>query len=97
MNAPTTTRMPRMVEIKNNASTHKYEAFLDEKKAGVCHYHLDGKTITFTHTVVDPECEGRKWGSRLAKHVLDESRANGLKVVPTCTPQRSPNSVWPQP
>ncbi len=45
---------------------------------------LEGKTITFTHTVVEPEFEGKGVGSALAKHVLDDSRAQGLKVVPAC-------------
>lgn len=73
-----------MIEIKNCVADHLYEAFLDGKPAGVCHYKLGGKTITFTHTVVDPEFEGKGIGSTLAKHVLDDSRAQGLKVVPAC-------------
>lgn len=69
-----------MIEIKNNVAGNVYEAFLDGKVAGACHYRLDGKTITFTHTVVDPAFEGKGFGSALAKHVLDDSRALGLKV-----------------
>ena len=73
-----------MIEIKNNVAGHLYQAFLDDKAAGACHYKLDGKTITFTHTVVDPAFEGKGVGSALAKYVLEESRSRGLKVVPAC-------------
>lgn len=73
-----------MIEVKNNPTANLYEAFLDGKSAGVCHYRIDGQTITFTHTVVDPEFEGKGVGSAIAKHVLDDSRAHGFKVVPTC-------------
>ncbi len=73
-----------MIEIRNNSAAQRYEAFLDGEQAGVCHYKLDGKTITFTHTVVDPAFEGKGVGSAQAKYVLDESRSRGLKVVPAC-------------
>ncbi len=73
-----------MIEIRNNVAGLVYEAVLDGKQAGVCHYELDGKTVTFTHTVVEPEFAGKGIGSALAKYVLEESRSRGLQVVPAC-------------
>ena len=40
--------------------------------------------ISFTHTEVDPSCEGRGFGSRLAAAALDDARRQGLRVLPLC-------------
>jgi predicted GNAT family acetyltransferase len=47
-------------------------------------YRTDAETITFTHTVVDPEYEGRGIGSRLAARILDDAVERGLRIVPRC-------------
>jgi len=38
-----------------------------------------------THTVVEPEFEGRGVGGRLARGALDLIRSSGSRVVPLCT------------
>ena len=40
--------------------------------------------VTFTHTVVEPEHEGKGIGSRLARWVLDDAVARGLRISPRC-------------
>jgi predicted GNAT family acetyltransferase len=40
--------------------------------------------MTFTHTEVAPEVEGRGIASRLVQGALEQARAQGLKVVPRC-------------
>ena len=40
--------------------------------------------ILLTHTEIDPSCEGRGYGSLLARAVLDAARADGLQVAPLC-------------
>jgi len=57
---------------------------MDGAVAGTCEYVVEGSTITFTHTVVDPVFEGQGIGSALAKRALDDARAGGLKVVAQC-------------
>lgn len=47
-------------------------------------YTLDGEVITFTHTVVPSELEGRGIASRLIGHALEDVKARGLRVVPQC-------------
>ena len=41
--------------------------------------------VVVTHTVVEPEFEGRGVGGRLARGALDLIRASGSEVVPLCT------------
>lgn len=47
-------------------------------------YRLRNGQITFIHTIVPPELEGRGVGSALARFALDVSAERGLKVVPKC-------------
>jgi uncharacterized protein len=73
-----------MLEFKHDQTNHLYQALRNGQLAGTCKYTIEGDVITFTHTVVEPKFEGAGVGSGLAKHVLDESRAKGLKVVAAC-------------
>ena len=70
-------------EIRNNTRAHRFELPVDGHLAKSW-YRLAPGVITFTHTDVPPELEGRGVGSRLARGALDFARAEGLKVVPLC-------------
>lgn len=50
----------------------------------VAEYHeRDGRRI-FSHTEVDPARQGQGLASRLVRHALDQERADGRAIVPTC-------------
>jgi hypothetical protein len=72
-----------MSEIHDNSADHRFELEADGHVA-MAHYKLAPGVITFTHTLVPKELEGRGIGSRLARGALDAARAQGLKVVPKC-------------
>lgn len=73
------------VQITRNDDEHRYEAHLDGAVAGYAEYVVDGSTITFTHTVVGDEYEGKGVASALARYSLDEVRSRGgMTVVPQC-------------
>jgi uncharacterized protein len=63
---------------------NRYELRVDGKLIGLLAYHRRGDRIAFTHTEVDPSCEGRGFGSRLAATALDDARRQGLTVAPLC-------------
>ena len=69
--------------VQNNTTKHRYELEV-EGHIAASYYHLSDGVITFTHTEVPKELEGKGIGSRLVKGALDQVRANGLKVVPQC-------------
>jgi hypothetical protein len=50
----------------------------------VAAYHRRNNRITFLHTEIDEECEGRGFGSRLAAAALADARRHGLEVLPLC-------------
>ena len=72
------------VEITDNAARTRVEARLDGEVAGFAAYRDRPGVREFTHTEVDPAYEGRGVGGALARAALDEARARGLRVVPSC-------------
>ena len=69
--------------IRNNTSLGRYELDV-EGHIAVAYYQRAGDVITLTHTEVPQELSGRGIGSQLARGVLDDVRAAGLKVVAKC-------------
>ena len=74
------------VIVTDNPAERRFEAHLDGELAGQLEYELAEGLMTFTHTFVDADFEGRGVGSALAQRALDDVRANrpGLAVVPEC-------------
>jgi predicted GNAT family acetyltransferase len=71
------------LQIRNNPAQSRYEVDIDGRLA-IVEYLLTGPNITFTHTEVPEELEGRGIGGRLARFVLEDARARGLAVIPLC-------------
>lgn len=69
--------------IHHDAAQSRFATSTDAGEA-VLEYIRDGQRITFTHTGVPPEAEGRGVGSALAMAGLDYARSEGLRVRPTC-------------
>jgi predicted GNAT family acetyltransferase len=72
------------ITITNKPAAHRYEATIGGELAGYSEYNLLSEAIMFTHTEVLPAFEGKGVGSAIAKHVLDEARAEGKHVIPVC-------------
>jgi hypothetical protein len=72
-----------MTEVRNNTAKHRYELEA-EGHIAAAYYALSGDIVTFTHTEVPKELEGKGIGSKLVKGALDQVRASGLKVVAQC-------------
>ncbi len=72
------------MEIKHNLQQNRFEIEIESHLA-VLEYRLDAGVITFTHTGVPSELEGRGLGSKLVRTGLDYARAQGLRVVPACS------------
>jgi predicted GNAT family acetyltransferase len=73
-----------MMTVTNHPDRHRYVIDVDGAEAGYSEYFLKPGVVVFTHTVVDPAFGGQGVGSTLARGVLDDSRAQGLRVVPQC-------------
>lgn len=71
------------MEVVDNRARHRFELEVDGAIAFAA-YERGVGIITFTHTIVPSELQGRGLGSILIKAALDAVRAEGLKVVPEC-------------
>lgn len=72
------------IRIEDRPGRSRYVLTLGEREAGFAEYVRQPGRTTFTHTVVDPEFEGRGLGSRLVRFVVEEAIARGDHVVPVC-------------
>ena len=73
-----------MLEITNDAAARRWEARLDGELAGYAEYRPGRGQVVFTHTVVEPQFEGRGVGSGLAKTALDAAVAAQQRIVAYC-------------
>ena len=69
--------------FRNNKSKNRFELEIDDHLAFV-DYEMSPGSIALTHTEVPKELGGRGVGSILAKAVLENVRAQGMKVEPRC-------------
>ncbi len=72
------------IEVQDNAARSRFEALMDGQVAGYAEYEREPGRITFTHTVVQPEFEGKGIGGRLAVAALDSAVAAQEAIVPVC-------------
>ena len=70
-------------DILNNEKQSRYETTVDGKTAFTA-YNREGDTMTFTHTEVPPELEGKGIAGAIVKYALNDARSNSLGVVAAC-------------
>ncbi len=71
--------------VADNPGEQRYELRSGQTVLGIASYHIDGEdAVIFTHTAVNPEEEGKGYGSRLARGALDDVRNSKRKVVARC-------------
>ena len=71
------------LEIRHNIAASRFEIQV-ENDIAMLDYRQRGNMITFTHTGVPTELEGRGIGSQLARAGLEYAREKSFKVVPLC-------------
>jgi uncharacterized protein len=62
----------------------RYEIEVEGEVAGFVSYRREDGVVDLVHTDVAPKWEGKGVGGALVKGALDDLRARGLKVRPTC-------------
>jgi predicted GNAT family acetyltransferase len=72
-----------MSDVVNDKARNRFELEVEGHLAA-SFYKMDGDVITFIHTEVPPELNGKGVGSRLVQGALDQARTAGWKVVPQC-------------
>ena len=72
------------IDVTNNEAARRWEARIGDDLAGYAEYRQAGDRVTFTHTMVFAQFEGRGIGSGLARAALDDAVSRGLRVTPRC-------------
>ncbi len=84
------------LEIVNNSDARRWEARSNGEVLGYSQYREEPGAIVFTHTVVEPQHEGRGIGSQLARTALDDAITRELRITPRCPFIRSYVERHPQ-
>lgn len=69
--------------VRDNSAKHRYELETDGLTAFVT-YRRKGDVVTILHAEVPEQLAGRGVGSALARGMLDDLRAQGVKLIVKC-------------
>ena len=72
------------VSVRKNEAKGQYEILVGREVAGFATYADANGVRNLPHTVVDPKFRGQGLSKPLMKAALDDARAEGLKVTPSC-------------
>jgi hypothetical protein len=72
-------------EVRHVPEGSRYEILEDGRVVGIADYADRGDVLVFHHTEVDAPLRGRELGAQLVRGALDDVRARGRTIVPTCS------------
>ncbi|RLQ84703.1 N-acetyltransferase [Mycetocola zhadangensis] len=70
--------------VTRNDEASQYEIRIGDTLAGFAAFRMHPGRISFTHTVIENEFEGRGLGSTLVREALADVAARGETIVPFC-------------
>ena len=71
-------------EVRHNAEQFRYEILRDGRVVGIAEYADHGDVLVFHHTEIDAPLRGDGLGAQLVQAALDDVRARGRQIIPTC-------------
>jgi predicted GNAT family acetyltransferase len=77
-------RPPPPPQIRDDPERERLEIYVGGRRAGYAAYSRRPGEITFTHTEIEPEFEGKGIGGALIREALSRARAEGIAVLPHC-------------
>lgn len=76
---------PAAATVRHNPDRQRYEVLLGDDVVGFADHHPFAEGVeAFPHTVVEPAHEGKGLASVLVRSALDDVRARGVRIVPSC-------------
>ena len=70
--------------VEHNPEESRYELRVDGELVGWSEYRPAGGSVIVAHTEIDERREGEGHGGALVRGTLDQIRASGTTVIPTC-------------
>lgn len=71
-------------QVRKDESRSRYELLVDGELAGIADYREGDGALVFPHTEIHPAHRGKGLGEILVRGAMDDVRAAGQKVVPSC-------------
>src|SRR5436190_20259871 len=71
-------------EFRHNPDQSRYEILIGGRVVGLADYDIQGDVVVFPHTEVEPSLRRRGLAAELVRNALDDVRATGRTVVPSC-------------
>lgn len=71
------------LEVVDNEAASQFET-AHEGATAILQYIRTATRVTYVHTAVPAQLEGRGIAGVLTKHALEDARSRGLTVVPRC-------------
>lgn len=79
-NAEVSTR----VEVRKDVDHDRFVIFVDDEPVGFVTFHDRGDVRALPHTEIDDAYQGKGLAGRLIRETLDQTRAEGMHVLPFC-------------
>ena len=76
--------LPPELDVTHDEEGRRYLLRRDGEHVGLIDYRLQGDALVMHHTEIRPDARGGGLGAVLVRGALDDVRANGRTVVPTC-------------
>ena len=78
--------MNTVTELQHDTTARQYRLVRDGEVLSLADYRPleDGTTLVFHHTLTPPQHRGNGYAADLIERALDDVRAAGHRVVPTC-------------
>ncbi|MGY6502014.1 MAG: GNAT family N-acetyltransferase [Acidimicrobiales bacterium] len=71
-------------DVRRDDERGRYELVVDDQVVSYADFRDTGESVVFPHTVTLPEHRGNGYADILVAAALDDVRAQGRTVVPTC-------------
>jgi predicted GNAT family acetyltransferase len=71
-------------DVRRDDERQRYELTVDGALVGIADFVVDGDVVVLPHTEIDHSQRGRGLGAVLVKGALDDVRAQGRTVIPSC-------------
>ena len=71
-------------EVRNVPEKSRYEILRDGELVGVAEYADRGDVLVFHHTAIAAPLRGDGLGAQLVRGALDDVRARGRQIIPSC-------------
>lgn len=75
---------PPAMEVTHDEEGRRYLLRRDGEHVGLIDYRVQGDAVVMHHTEIRPDARGGGLGAVLVRGALDDVRANGGTVVPSC-------------